>query len=967
MKASLRRSIIIGLGGTGILTVLQAKKSLYQYYGDIPPCVRFLVFDTDRYKKDQFFIRVQTLEGMKLLNLEPHEFVYLDVKNPLDLVKMSPSIASWFPDTLPVKAIIDGAGAIRAVGRLALHAHANDVVKSLSNLIDPLRDLKLGENMEKQGFSLLPGEDIDIYIVGSLAGGTGSGCFLDIAFLMRFLTRGQVTRNYAFLILPWIFRGLPATHRANSNTYSALKELDYYMSVDYKKETFQFKFGTETILIEKPPFDVVNLIDGRNENNENVKGAGGAEGIKNLCWIVGSSIGLNIGAIGTQNQSALSNLAVLLGIQTPADWGGKNAFYSSFGTSSIIYPVEKHYSRCWGEYASLLLDDAIRKIRKEDKDISEDVQKDVLSFVTEASLNDQNDNIIDSLIRPDDVDTSPLIPEGVSENELDDWWKREISDFENRVSEKIEKNLEIKKEEGRTAIREAIKLREQKTLLYSLKFTETISHQMKMYRERRVEEINELENERKNAQDYGKKILEEIKELKSIQILMGKKKELKKDLRNQLSTVLKITLEIMRRRKSLEIFDILIEEAKNYISKMDISAIERKLSEIRGRISSEIFRSTYLGQYYGEYTIIKEPHSALVPVQEKEKKSITSWKSIDEFARDMRFPVDWDSFLKEVGLSYSDIEKLDKEEIRKILENFCSEKMSLLKNINIEEVLLKDVEKENEEEEKLLSALREASSRATPFWYHKAMAEMGARMEEVFILGVSDIEKTKLKKDGIIQELSKGKDHLKPTFTTTKDPYKLFFFKYKAPLPLYLLQDMDIYREEYFATPVVFTSHIEKDMELRIPDIFPFTEVDKFNTRVFALSVSPVFNLIKIKKEERMNEFVNVFYIDDPRLIPSGEREIVIGESRMLAHQEFKKSGRKELKEKIVNALKEELSSKNPSEIEDALKRYLSETEEILKREFSKLTIGERILLNLEINAIKDFLNLNMNIEKFLH
>ena len=46
-KTKLKRSLFIGLGGTGLKSILHTKKRFIDTYGEIPPMVGFLAFDTD--------------------------------------------------------------------------------------------------------------------------------------------------------------------------------------------------------------------------------------------------------------------------------------------------------------------------------------------------------------------------------------------------------------------------------------------------------------------------------------------------------------------------------------------------------------------------------------------------------------------------------------------------------------------------------------------------------------------------------------------------------------------------------------------------------------------------------------------------------------------------------------------------------------------------------------------------------
>ena len=123
----IRRTAIIGLGGTGVSTILHIKKILHQYYRQIPLSVSFLALDTTQNQEKSLRFR---LDGKRhTVKLEPHEFFYLSVDNPAGSDPGLPSISEWWPEQLPTQAITKGAGGIRAVGRLAFCAHAAEIME----------------------------------------------------------------------------------------------------------------------------------------------------------------------------------------------------------------------------------------------------------------------------------------------------------------------------------------------------------------------------------------------------------------------------------------------------------------------------------------------------------------------------------------------------------------------------------------------------------------------------------------------------------------------------------------------------------------------------------------------------------------------------------------------------------------------------------------------------------------------
>ena len=78
------------------------------------------------------------------------------------------------------------------------------------------------------------------FVYGSIAGGTGSGSFVPIAYLLKELIRAQgwIPKVYGTLIFPSLFlNDVPgALHRdINANGYAALKELEHMMKLGVER------------------------------------------------------------------------------------------------------------------------------------------------------------------------------------------------------------------------------------------------------------------------------------------------------------------------------------------------------------------------------------------------------------------------------------------------------------------------------------------------------------------------------------------------------------------------------------------------------------------------------------------------------------------------------------------------------------------------------------------------------------
>jgi hypothetical protein len=976
-KPLIRRTAVIGLGGTGINTILHIKKILYQYYRQIPLSISFLALDTTQNQEKSLRFR---LDGKRhTVKLEPHEFFYLSVDNPLEVIQASPSISGWWPEQLPTQAITKGAGGIRAVGRLAFCAHAAEILEWMEKAVNSLSDQDLGRKMrEEQGLDLVDRADVEVYVVSSLSGGTGSGSFLDVGFMARHLMRGLVTKIYGFFLLPRVFGGLPATARRNANAYAALKELDYYMGLDYRGTRPVFYYGRQEVAASLAPYDIINLVDAKNENGLTVLGPGGQKGVENLCELVAMGIGLNVGSVGKVQDDVLDNLSNLIGTQSTQDWGGKSARYSSFGVSSIVYPVEKHFNQFYSIFCLNLIEDGLKTVRKKtEKEIDHaQIGDDLQSFLTQERLRAEADNVIDDLIKPGEIDSDIGYPEGYSPEEAKTVGEDEKRRIGRTIEKELEKNLSRKQKEAENSLEAGLKTRErEKGADYTMRFAEQLAAVMETYREKRTEEIETHEEELKAIREEAERLLHQAREMGVLARLRKKPKETLQGYLNQVSGEMEATIEIQRKRGALKVFDVLLAGAKDYLSGLNLSAAEKVLSLARIQVEKDIFRTTYLPVEYGSYTLIVEPRQVIVEAGSGSKgRSLT----FQEFIAERGIAVSFRDFLDKQGLRIGDIGKIPGEKLQELLVAYSMDKMATIREMTIEKVLTYDVDAEQgKQPQRLKYWLAEASKRATPLWFHRATAEFASQMEELFIIGVEH-ESTSIFKTAdwgadLLPYLRTQTTAYPPNFTSTMDPYKIFFFKYKAPLPAYLLRDMEKYREEYDQLSIDMTPHTQKQIELKLPDLFPETAACKRALRIFALATSPWFNLVKSKLAFHAGGAIEVYYIDKGDLGLSDQ--LILGNSRASAFEELQKPARTKVQDKLADALNAQYEKDRASAADD-IRRHIDTVEGILLRAVGSrlesdqdalpLTIGEVVLRNQELQALRRFCEAGKDFSAFL-
>ena len=340
-KQEFKRSLFIGLGGSGNKILTRLKRYFIERYGVVPPSKAFLAIDTD-----DDLPTLDSIADERGIRLDPrNEFYHLEVKSPLQFVNESDVVGKWLIKPCPTAAIVAGTGAVRMVGRVALFAHAHEVFDRIRSAFDQLRSIRLPSQMEKYDFET-SNDAIEVYVCGSIAGGTGSGTFLDIGIFCR-ENLPPDTMIYGILIGPWIYRKVGATFRTKGNSYAALMELDYMMSVGQEQRTrgvdaeeYRVQYDSAEFTVDQPPFNVVHLVDGQNQHGATIPNANA------LIEFIAEGLFLSTSAnIGGVLRSAVDNILTITTTSNPDLWGGKPAYYSSFGAAAVVYPAKQYVKR----------------------------------------------------------------------------------------------------------------------------------------------------------------------------------------------------------------------------------------------------------------------------------------------------------------------------------------------------------------------------------------------------------------------------------------------------------------------------------------------------------------------------------------------------------------------------------------------------------------------------------------------
>lgn len=244
MSKDVSRTLIIGLGGTGQSVIREIKKRLFRRYGEIPPLVKFLSFDTDKLDyqetKFQYYYEGENISTTRY-NIGNAEFQKL-IRPPKDVLTEDPNCGRLnFEELLKIYNLAngDGANGYRVMGRAHFLYGAKKIMDILNNTVTALKSAQLAQAELANGYNLANGSTT-VYIIASLAGGTGSSSFLDLSRMLQhaginiILGADSATSDHimGMFFMPSFFEGKANTHNIKANTYVALSELDYLLNLN---------------------------------------------------------------------------------------------------------------------------------------------------------------------------------------------------------------------------------------------------------------------------------------------------------------------------------------------------------------------------------------------------------------------------------------------------------------------------------------------------------------------------------------------------------------------------------------------------------------------------------------------------------------------------------------------------------------------------------------------------------------
>lgn len=340
------RSIIIGAGGTGQRIILEARKRLVDKYGSLSkiPIVQFLQLDTTPLKEE--------VRYAKEVNLTPNEYVFMQVQNIAKYRRglesephLYPHLAPWVPRSILTTNVDQGAGQVRARGRFAFFENYPTVRERLYAAMNRVTSDQAYREATANGIRVSEG-GISVYILTSLMGGTGSGIFLDLAYLAKNelsqAAGAKTIDTIGILLLPPVGGDLVGVYSANA--YASLMELNHFNN-PATEFVAQYQPGMPELRDPDDPFTFCYLMDSRNEEGDVI-------GEDKLIQMIGHYLFLDLThEFASKKRENRDN---------HKQWLRRDEFdcptkYLSFGLSALCFPKDQVLHVCANRLAKELV------------------------------------------------------------------------------------------------------------------------------------------------------------------------------------------------------------------------------------------------------------------------------------------------------------------------------------------------------------------------------------------------------------------------------------------------------------------------------------------------------------------------------------------------------------------------------------------------------------------------------------
>ncbi len=799
-RVGMRPTMLIGLGGTGQKVLVQLKARFIRNYGQVPPAVEFLCFDTDQSAE-------QTRVDGQIVRLTGEtELVNIGGVQTAEIVsnlERYPAIAAWITEDkerIPKGAITMGAKQVRPLGRLSLFWHVEKIYDKMFTSVQRLTDLKQGS--EKRG--------INVFLISSVCGGTGSGVLLDVAYLARnAIDKAGIDPEFCYvngvLALPSVF---PTVKKIGieSNAFACLRELDYYMEAEW-----QVDYGNPRVpqfsISGRRPFNIVYLVDARNEQGQ------GLSGLDEIAPMIAEAVYLQVSSqVGNANASAFDNVDVLASrVLNYEENREVPTAYSSLGTASLVFPVSKIIELCANRLGRDLVSQQVLKkevvAARVDAAVNSTMQSNQLDIdaLLQQVARDSKNNVMKIVLDPRQLDK-------FKEAELFSTAQAYLTKAENTVDNEfnqlLDMNHKVMKEKYAAAIESDVNRALDDPsggLFFVLNFLEKLDARLVASRA----ELDKGRAEKEQLRDRSQASLQQTQAAFAQSFrssALGKGGRIK-DARN----------------RHVEMFQSYLvarfESRKREMAIAILASLSKNIQDLRAKVQRTIDRLQIVQGQFDQYV---EKHG--------EGKARTDFILAQDITTDADIEQYYGQYFGNLGATPAvgllDSQgpmhtwlDFDQEALAQRILGYTNSVFEPLKtDITIESIILQKKE-QLEPRRRLIDLI----NRSVPFWMYKTAGKLPQEREgeeKIVVIGVPDREKS------IYKDATERGQQLTSTF----DPYELTVLQTKHGVPLFALTQYPDFKSSH--------DHV---LSRRIKPLYIFPEVrpgGEKARRVFALGIA---------------------------------------------------------------------------------------------------------------------------------
>lgn len=757
--AKLRRTLLIGLGGTGITAILNAKKMFYENYGQIPPMIGFIGIDTDGPGLANANV---TANDGKVITLSTSEQLCISVDNPTLIYSNNRDrrLFDWLPESniQGLTALHIGAGQMRSNGRFAITVNENNVQQFINNKITEVNNAEIIDNSD---YDLL-GTDTEVHMVFSLGGGTGSGTFLNTAYLIKRMFPKIKISGYA--VLADVFRTMVTgamSARVKTNGKGAIIDLDYLAHLTPDSEPIDVKWFHTNDRVKTRPFEALYFVDNSNENSDMFND------VNPLCQMIALAIVTSVGELGVAIDSVSDNVSKLIADGT-MDIKNKKAWVAGFGCAEIVFDGSR-LAKIYGRKAAVQL---INKMLNGGCDDPDNIANNWFDS-TKIRENLGKDDVIDYFLAPmpsyifSDLDSpdNPL-------PECEHYIANRAMEQQSRLDEKLEA-LKARVDESLTRLMHEQADRECGIFLCQ-QILLSILHQVELCDGEMKEEKAELEDQLIRLESSLKTACKELE--KCMRTLFRRnRKDYEAEVVSQTMKIAVCRREIVRRGMARQFYSWLTQRINQSIDRVDI--IMTNLQTVRTECSNDvqkILRSDVNGNFFqfdlstdyaskiecplsdivfNNFTMAMQPEGGIASLA-----CLTS-KQTEEVI--MRFIRTLPKMISYENMTVDDaLDELSEEELKKLVVNAVKKSLPLL-----------------------------------PYTLRGFDADLRERPVECYYVGITNKNRSRLTKNNLMQNLIPGAKDIQ--FSEIGLSNRVIIFRQLGVIPAFTVKALDSYKTEY--------------------------------------------------------------------------------------------------------------------------------------------------------------------------